>query len=545
MPDWRQVLLLLGAIWRMDLRPAPESGAAGAAGSAPARALVRALGLYVLLGAGIGFGLSRTADGRFTYSFGIGAYLMFMLALIVLVEYERLILNPDDAAILGAQPVSGATYFWARVLHVLRASGLLILALIAVPVVLAFHTYGPVAALGDTIAWVLAGITTVLAMIWCYALLALIVDARRLARALIYLQIGLSLALAFGYQLISLSLGGTAARVHLSPTPALLLVPPAWYAGLAQVLAGSTGRLVPGLATVALVAPVVLSVALGRGLSLRYAAYLADLRASVGAGAGVPLALRFWHLPLLRRVLADPVRRAAFALVVAYLARDPVLKRTVLTSLSLAIAWPVAALVLLAHGGAQAPDPAALSVGRLAPDWLILYAGVMSAGGLVPTLAASTDWRASWVLAAGLDAAPQLLQGVRLAAYTLAAPFLLLLALLPFVLLHLGLAATLMQASLLVAAIAGQERSLTLLRGLHLPLSAAPASHGTVSSLARVLLIGAPALAALVEGLTVLAIAVPWLGPLLVLAMAVIVWRIGRLERRRIARDLARWEFVL
>jgi len=64
----------------------------------------------------------------------IVTYTMFMVAILILIDFGAIVISPDDFAHPGYQPVSSRTYFISRLTNVLIYSTLLSLALGIVPI---------------------------------------------------------------------------------------------------------------------------------------------------------------------------------------------------------------------------------------------------------------------------------------------------------------------------------------------------------------------------------------------------------------------------
>ncbi|MDE2753188.1 MAG: hypothetical protein OXI83_11475, partial [Gemmatimonadota bacterium] len=117
-----------------------------------------------------------------------------MIAMAILVDFQTVVVSPDDYHILAPQPVSSTTYFVVKVTNVLVYTGIMGI-LLGGPTTLSLGLrHGALAALG----WLpaLAGMVvwTTLAMILLYTTLLQFVHPRRLRLTLSYLQIILMMA---------------------------------------------------------------------------------------------------------------------------------------------------------------------------------------------------------------------------------------------------------------------------------------------------------------------------------------------------------------
>ena len=170
-----------------------------------------------------------------------------LLAMVVLIDFQTVVISPDDYDVLAHQPVSSGTYFLVKLTNVLIFT-LIIGALLGGPsVILLLAAYGPLVAFGGLLA--LVGITTAttLAILCTYAALLSVVHPRRLVRVLSTVQ----MIVVAGVMLFPIyidNLFGPALERMMSgdgaiPTPAwVLLAPPAWFASLLPLSAGDWSR---------------------------------------------------------------------------------------------------------------------------------------------------------------------------------------------------------------------------------------------------------------------------------------------------------------
>ena len=168
----------------------------------------------------------------------ITTYAMFMVGVLVLLDYYTVVTSPDDYTVLGFQPISSQTFFLARLTNLLIYA-MAVSSLIAGPSALALlfreHMQGAVAAAVMLSAW-LGCAATALAMVLLYGSLVRRVPARRMTRALSYLQLSVSFLLYGGYMILPQYLQRMGiAHLKLARTWTLLLFPPAWYASLVDV----------------------------------------------------------------------------------------------------------------------------------------------------------------------------------------------------------------------------------------------------------------------------------------------------------------------
>ena len=198
----------------------------------------------------------------------------------VLIDFQSVVISPDDYEILAHQPISSRTYFLVKLTNVLVYTlviGGLVGGVATFPVL---FMAGPLAAVG----WVgaLAGITaaTTLAMVCAYATLLRMVDPARLRRALSYVHVVLVMAMFAGPLLMNEALEPMFDRARaqggIPAPPWLIAAPPAWFASLLALAAGEWKVAYP-VASLAAVGSIAVLLYYARSrLSLAYAENLAQ-----------------------------------------------------------------------------------------------------------------------------------------------------------------------------------------------------------------------------------------------------------------------------
>jgi hypothetical protein len=167
--------------------------------------------------------------------------------------------SQQDYAVLGFRPISSRTYFAVRLTKmIVQATAMT--ALTAWPPVLAYLVVrgpNPGLAIGAafTIWW--ASITAMLAFAGAYATLLRIAGAERVKRALSYMQMLTGMATFGGFALMMDFVEGPTLRgLGLPRAWWLVLVPPAWFAGVLASIAGQGGALLAVLTAMAIAATI-------------------------------------------------------------------------------------------------------------------------------------------------------------------------------------------------------------------------------------------------------------------------------------------------
>lgn len=279
--DGRQVGALVRAALRLDFRAGSgrDGDAARDARSGVSRA-ARMLLAYVLTGSLAAYFIAA-APTFYVAALVLLASLSVVIGAVVVLDFHSIVLSPEDYKILAHQPITSRTFFCARLAHVMLYTQALGAAFAIAPAwVLATQMDGtrPVVGAATLLACASATALVTLAAILVYAAAVRLVPAHRLRAVLSYTQLALSVSVYSGFLLVRSrrTLDGLAS---LSPesTPAMLLLPPSWLAGVIELSAGEGGAaswLGIGLAAAAFVC---LSALATRILSLEYAERLGAL----------------------------------------------------------------------------------------------------------------------------------------------------------------------------------------------------------------------------------------------------------------------------
>lgn len=293
--DYLQWRVLTRAMLKSDFRGATGVSMGGASGSGGNKGMLAgAMIMYFLMGVYVAMIVGFTAWMSGTDSVEVvhrgtllgGTVGLTMVSVIVgmavLIDFQSVVISPDDYEILSHQPISSRTYFLVKLTNVLVYTliiGGLVGGVATFPLVV---LAGPLAAVGWLAA--VAGITvaTTLGIVCAYATLLRMVSPDRLRRALSYVHVVLVMTMFAGPLLMSEVLEpvfDTARAQGGIPAPAwLILLPPAWFAGLLSL---SSGEWNPAYAVAAIGAVGSIAVLLHHARSRLSLAYAEDLAQTV------------------------------------------------------------------------------------------------------------------------------------------------------------------------------------------------------------------------------------------------------------------------
>lgn len=399
-----------------------------------------------------------------------------MIAMAILVDFQTVVVSPDDYHILAPQPVSSTTYFIVKVTNVLVYTGIIGI-LVGGPATLSMGLrHGALAALG----WVPAAagmvVWTTLAMVLLYTALLHFVHPRRLRLALSYLQVILMMTV-MGAPVFMTEMTDFLGQVDSEPGMELLLIPPAWFAGLLPLTTGDWS--VAG--AVAVLAGAGSLGALfrfcGRGLSMSYAERLGAMMSTSEADR-----------PRKRRRISrwpgfSPELRVVSTLVRGQFRHDMNFRLAVLSILPITLFY-----LLFATREGPLPDPfvqLGFSAGRL---WMIHFAALAMPVTLMDSLFRSESYPAAWAFfAAPVDRAKLVVNAGICVSVFFVAPYTLLLA--GIFLWSFGNALHAFAHAFVLGVFAHLALQLRLLASPLLPFSEPPRKGGGMGNLMGVVLI--------------------------------------------------------
>ena len=344
--------------------------------------------MYGLYGVGVAI-VSAAIPALFLAGLLTLSMVGMLVAMAIILDFQSVVISPNDYPILAHQPVSSRTYFAAKLTTVLVYVGT-IGALTGGPATLAYLVkFGPlvaaawVAALAGAIVWI------ALAMIFIYAAILHLVRPDRLRRVLSYVQI-VFITVVFAMPFVFLELTDAMewlGAIEIDRWPVAILLPPGWFASLLPLAAGSwnvTGVL--AVLTAAFTTAALIRYGGGR-LSLSYAERLGALVAATDAkrrrrtrpgGPG-----KGWFSPELRAIMT---------LVRAQFRHDMKFRMVVLAILPLTVFYVFIALL-----EGPLPDPFVEGGSGAAGLGPIHFSVIFMPPMLLMELFRSDSFRASWI----------------------------------------------------------------------------------------------------------------------------------------------------
>jgi len=394
--------------------------------------LVQSLLIYFIMG----LTLSASIVTRVTpplYTLLCYAYFMMMAALTVILECSQILILPDDLDVLSHRPISSATFFLARITHLMIFILIFSLALCLGPTLTSLFLPGTSRSFVFAFLWmaVSAVIFTALITLFFYALLLRWIRFEKLKSIVMVIQVLFTMTLIFVYQFIARTGWENSTLTFQIRESWLRYSPPGWFAIITEsrYLKDAPDRFWVFLLVA--VISVLLLFLLFRYLSRHY---LTDVACQEMASPLPKPAKKSINGPsrqekgFLAALIRNPEIRAGFSLTLQLIRRD----RSVQIVLLPMLAMPLVILVWgMIEGDIRDPFSLALFGGgtnsmHLLP-FFIAFLIYMTLKGCVYI----RDWEARWIFySAPIISPAQFWRGVRAGLFTgIVLPFYLMLLL--------------------------------------------------------------------------------------------------------------------
>jgi ABC-2 type transport system permease protein len=286
--DYSQWRALVKSSLKLDFRVGGMSSLIGNRTSRSSYShLVWVVVFYLFTGLFFGIFVLLNKD-VFLTSVIFATYVMFMTGSVVLIEYNSVVISPDDYDVLGYRPISSRTFFAARLANVFFYVGLITTAMVLLPASAYFFTLGfrPSLGVAALAAFYAASFTTALVLVLAYTTILTYVHPNRLRRFLSYVQLSTSFVIYGSYFLVPrlMELDTEALRLSVAQRTWLVALPPVWFASYLQLALGNLQLEVWGPVLASLVLGIVLLGFSGRHLSIHYSRRLGELAARTEEG---------------------------------------------------------------------------------------------------------------------------------------------------------------------------------------------------------------------------------------------------------------------
>ncbi len=351
--DWRQVRALVRAFLVISVRKMPLRTMRGEKKGGGVGPILFLVGIYALFGLLLAPVLAFTKD-VFLGSFTVHVMTLFVVGTAAMSEASDVLFNSSENDVLGHKPIQPVTLVVSKALTII-AFTLLIAGAINLGPTIALGLMGgarPAAPLAHIASVLLSTVFASASVVCLYGLIARLLGRERLQRVITWAQVGSTIFLAAGFQVVPRLLdthSGFDLAGLLRGSFLVWFVPPCWFAGFDAWLGSTVSD--PRFAELALA---------GVGVTV-FCTWLGLLRlpATGGDVSSLQEEVRPERVPapvaqaagggrierLLGPWLADPVERAAFRLAQAYILRERSVKVRLASALSFYVVFPVLALL--------------------------------------------------------------------------------------------------------------------------------------------------------------------------------------------------------
>jgi hypothetical protein len=415
--QWRALVV---TALRVDMRTASAMSLARTGPSTGARSLSGFVASLVFMSVALMLFVSFAQDLFFSLTIYF-SFLIFSIGTSLLLEFQSIVLSPDDHRQLAYHPIDSRTFFAARLTAVFVYVGIMTVSLGALPALASAVAPegGWQVALAVAIASIVASVTTTFLAVGAYVLLLHYVSTARLSHALTYLQLAATFIVYGSYFALPRLLGeGLGEGRIVNPDGWILALPGTWFASYAGIAAGEASTVHIALAGLTFVIlAIAMSLTAGR-VSLEYADRLALLTSSTASKPDeIPRSVRSgWFF-------RDGERRAIALIVRALFRHDMKFRLGVLTIVPLTIVYMFA-------GGTHAMTDPFVSPPGDKPQF-IYFAVLFFPTMLRQALSNSDAYRAAWILHATPADSARLVLGMKdFVLLMFVAPYLLFLAVL-------------------------------------------------------------------------------------------------------------------
>lgn len=382
--DYAQWRVLTGVMLKTDFR----SASALQMGNSPARegagaqwmtvVIYGAFGLYILA-------VTLVLPNLFLSAVWSLSMLGLVVAMVILIDYGSVVISPADYEILAHQPVSSRTYFLVKLTNVLLYAGM-IGALVTGPTWIFLGVrHGLITAVVFPVTAALAIAWTALAIVSVYAWLIRVVRPARFDRILSYFQVLLVTGVVAAPLLLP-ELADRLERVEIGTSPALFVLPAAWFASVLPLVNGEWS-LTGGLAVLTAAGSTVCLFYIVSGrLSLSYAERMGALLTASASDRSKVSPMRS-----ARRQFPVEVR-AVSTLLRGNFRHDRNFRMTVLGIVPMTLLY-----VYMSLREGSLPDPfvdLGFGAGRL---WMIHFVAIGGPQMLLESLFRSDSFRAGWI----------------------------------------------------------------------------------------------------------------------------------------------------
>jgi len=196
---------------------------------------IKSLGMYVLLSLMLIPFVLLGSSLLYQMSIFYGI-VMFLVMTSMISDFSNVLLDVRDKGILLTKPVDKKTLNVAKTVHICIYLVFLTAALTAIPIVIGTFKYGVLFLLLSLIGLTLVNLFIVVITAIIYYFILRFFDGEKLKDIINYVQIGLSISIAVGYQVLARAFSFVDMKITFTPSWWQFFIPPIWFGAPFELL---------------------------------------------------------------------------------------------------------------------------------------------------------------------------------------------------------------------------------------------------------------------------------------------------------------------
>jgi ABC-2 type transport system permease protein len=218
---------------------------------------LKSLWIYVVMGAFLAFLVGFGNHYMFQMSLFFGV-LMFMMMSALVADFSSVLLDTRDKTIILAKPVSSRTAGMAKLMHIGIYMFYITIAFSGISLAVGLVKHGFAFFILFLALIVLADIFLIILTALLYLLILRFFDGEKLKDIINYFQIGLTIAMSVGYQLLIRLFDVTGQSIHFGPEWWQFFIIPTWFGAPFELfLHNNTAPVYIALSAMAFIIPIV------------------------------------------------------------------------------------------------------------------------------------------------------------------------------------------------------------------------------------------------------------------------------------------------
>lgn len=279
--------------------------------------------------------------------------ILFIIMTTMITEFSSVLLDIRDKAVLGTKPVSGRTINTAKIIHIIIYMFFITASTAGIPLITSLLIKGPIFFLIFLCGLFLSDILIVFITALMYFMIIQFFGGEKVKDIINYVQIGFSIIIAVGYQVVGHSFDLSKVQMTFNPAWWQIFLPPLWYgAPFDVILNGSRSGVLLIFTLIGLILPLILL----SGYIRLMPAFERNLDKLSEQSTGRKRSMKEG---LIARIFcADKTERTFYRFSVEMMRSERMFKLKVYPSLGFSIALPFILLfnVLRTHSLAYFPD---------------------------------------------------------------------------------------------------------------------------------------------------------------------------------------------